>query len=105
MPGEVGRKMLKIDANALLQIKGIFENPRDQLIQSGNSKFFQYEMDISGLERHVDRVTKRDPPFKMSAAYLYLPRHLLPSNDPLVVEFFIQLEWKMKVDGLADFQR
>src|SRR5258708_34528090 len=97
--------MLKVNTNALLQIKSIFQDLLDQIFHAGDSELFHREADISGFERHIDRVTERNPPFEMSPAHLSLRRHLLPSDYSLIVEFFVQLKWEMKVNRFSDLHR
>jgi len=105
VPGEVGRKMLKVNADALLQKKCIFENLLDQIFHARDSEVFHREADISGFERHINWVTKRNPLFEMSAAHLSFCEDLLPSDHTLIIKSFVKLKREMKINGFADLQR
>ena len=87
-----------------LKIISVFEYSLDQRLNTFNSELFDDEVDLSGFKTDVDRISQRNPLFEMGPTHLAFRHILLPPDHPLIVEFLVQLEWKMKVDPFADLQ-
>src|SRR6202007_2159966 len=68
MPGEIGNKMLEIDAYAPFEIVGVFQNPLSQLINTRNSELLEDEPYVIALECYIDRITQRNPLLELVAA-------------------------------------
>src|SRR5262245_2958171 len=104
MPLEIRRQMFKVDGQTSLEVVSILEYSLDQGLHAFNSEFFDGKVDFSGFKTDVDRISQWNPLFEMGPTHLAFRHILLPPDYPLIVEFLVQLEWKMKVDPFADLQ-